>query len=201
MLNCCKVIVTAAFFLLFLPLIAQEKIEREKSVKQNDVHQKAVNWISKTFESPKRVKWYHEISNEGESFEAKLKHRSHAYSVKFDTTGIIMDVEKKVQFREIDQQTRENINDYFKDTYQNYNILKIQMQYTGTSDHLQGLIINRMLKDFEQLKEKDIVLKYEIEYRGKTETEDRLWEGLFDEDGYFLSKRVIILQQNFNVEY
>ena len=54
---------------------------------------------------------------------------------------------------------------------------------------------------FNEDDDHNIVVKYEIEYRGKTKTEDRLWEALFDQSGNLLSKRVIILQQNFNVEY
>ncbi|MFP4289652.1 MAG: hypothetical protein ACLFQS_10375 [Bacteroidales bacterium] len=195
----------AIFYLIILglsfPVNAQEKIEREKSVKQSEVPPKALEWISESFDSPQKVKWYHEISNEGISYEAKLKHQTDNYSVKFDTTGIIRDVEKIIRIKEIETFARKSITDYFEENYQRFKILKIQIQYTGTPDHLQKMLIRNMDKDGEDFGKLNIVVKYEIEYRGKTKTDDRLWEALFDKRGKLLSKRVIILQQNFNVEY
>ncbi|MFW5892530.1 MAG: hypothetical protein ACOCUQ_03910 [Bacteroidota bacterium] len=197
------------FYLLILclhfPLHAQEKkIEREKLVRQSKVPPNALEWISTSFDSPQKVKWYHEISGEGISYEAKFKHQKYKYSVKFDTTGTIKDVEKIIRIKEIETNARKSITNYFEENYDRFKILKTQIQYTGLSENLQKMIIgnkDKELEELEELEKLDITVKYEIEYRGKTKTEDRLWEGLFDIQGKLLSKRVIVLQENFNVEY
>jgi uncharacterized protein YxjI len=49
----------------------------------------------------KKVKWYIEEGNDGNTFEAKVVYKRHRYSIEFSEEGQILDVEKKVKFSEL----------------------------------------------------------------------------------------------------
>lgn len=196
-----KGLLSFSLMVISLAVLSQEKREQETNVKKEDVPETAVEWVQDAFDRKGKVKWYYEISDQGNSYEAKFKSKKERYSVKFDTTGQIIDIEVQADFREIVEPTREKILSFFTENYSAYNIMKVQFQYTGESDDLFEIIEEKEKDDFEELEDEDVTLRYEIEYRGKTSDYDKLWEGLFDQQGNLIQKKEIILPANFNVEY
>lgn len=182
------------FFCLPIFLFAQEKIEVEKQIKANEVSQPAKDYIQSTFEETKKIKWYLEISNDTKSHEAKFTYKKEKYSVKFDLDGAIIDIEKIIPFETIPKENNAKINSFLENNFENYNIRKIQVQYTGSKSELQSYI--------KKQSNKAISTKYEIEFMGKDAKNGKtLWEVLFDENGALLYQKEIILQPSNNLEF
>lgn len=182
-------------FLLFglgLSAKAQDKIEREKKVKATEVPKPAKKWLKDAFETTKSPKWYMEIFESGHSFEAKFKLDGNFYSAEFDSLGTIEDVEIELDFEELSEEVQQNLNQYFAEGYKTFKIRRLQIQYTGSPDDLEDF--------FDENENEGLVINYEIEFTGTDlEGVSLFWEGLFDEKGFYISKRKVITPPNENL--
>ncbi len=181
------------FTTLSLTIAGQVKYEREVRVPEKNVPPKAREWLKDAFEDIENAKWYFETTPEMNSYEAKFKWRRYNYSVKFDTLGLIVDIEKKIELSEIPKSTRSAILSYFEDHFHSYKILKIQEQATGDEDDLEDFI--------DDNEEEGITLRYEIEFHGVNAEGNKLWEALFSIDGKLIMLREIHLSPNFNIDF
>ncbi len=187
-------LITLAFLLFTVTVAgAQVKIERETRVKRHNVPERAREFINDAFEGFKRVKWYFEESNEGDSYEAKFRFQKKQYSVKFDTQGLIVDIEWIIPFEDVAQTAKESITGYFNENFISYRILKIQVQLLGSEDDLEDYI--------DEDEYDGVVINYEFEIQGKTPDENKLWEVIFDSEGKVLLHREIYLPDNFNLDF
>ncbi len=182
-----------SLFLAVINLNAQEKVEEEYRVKESEVPVQAQKWIHGTFGEMKGIKWYYEKSSGKASYEAKLKSDRKVYSIEFDTMGVIEDVEQKYEWNELESDIKTNLTKYFRSNYIKYKIIKIQKQYVGTATDLKNYI--------RQNEKEGITVNYEIEFHGKTQTENELWECLFSSNGELLQKKKIILKPANNLEF
>ena len=81
-------------------LLGQIKYEKEYDIEQKEVPRIALEFITKSgFE--KHVRWYREESQDGTTIEAKSKKNRHKYSIEFDTSGKLLDIEKTVKMLEL----------------------------------------------------------------------------------------------------
>ncbi len=188
-----KLFISGFLVLLSLCVIGQDKVEKEFRVKKKDVPAEAKKWFKDAFEGAGKVNWYYEESSDKGSYEAKLKYRGLEYSVEFDTTGKIEDIEVRQEWEDLPHETKDNINNYFLSNYIKYKVLKIQKQYTGSPDNLEDLI--------DEDETEGITVRYEIEFHGKTEKENELWEGLFSSNGSLLKVRKIKMMPTNNLEF
>lgn len=186
-----NLIMLSFFFVTFG--FAQEKKEVEKRIKKSEVHEDALEWLNDAYENKRKTKWYFQTDGDEEMFEAKLKHKKHLHSVEFNLEGEVQNVEVLIKEDELNKDVHQNIINYLENTYAKYSFSKIQIQYTGEGDDLEDMI------DEDELE--DITITYEIEYYGKSDTEDELWEGIFDEEGIFLEKRVVKIKATDNLDY
>lgn len=158
--------------------MAQEKVEREVKAKASEVPSSARDWLKDAFEEVKKPKWFIEYSQLGKAYESKFWWDKHFYSVKFDSLGNLMDVEIEIGSHEIPSDSWSKIQTYFSKEFDEYSVKKIQRQLTGNESDIE---------DYFDENEKDkVIIRYEIVFEGKKETW-QLWEGLFDENGEFLS--------------
>jgi hypothetical protein len=188
-----KNLIVLILIMISLSAGAQEKKERETRVNRRDVPEDAREFINDTFEGFKRVRWYFEESNEGNSFEAKFRWNRKLYSVKFDTKGKIIDIEWIVTFEDIPQTAKENIMAYLNENFTSYRILKIQKQLLGDEENLEDYI--------EEGYHPDVTINFEFEIHGKSPENNNLWEILFSETGAPILRREIILPDNFNLDF
>ncbi|NEV93541.1 hypothetical protein G3567_05165 [Psychroflexus sp. YR1-1] len=172
---------------------AQEKNEVEKRIEKQEVPQQAKAWLNDAYENKRRTKWYFQTDDEEQVFEAKLKHNKHLHSVEFDLDGNVRNIEVLIDENELDEEVRKVISTYLNTYFSKFSISKIQIQYTGEGDDLEDVIDE---DEFE-----DITVSYEIEFYGKTETEDELWEALFDSEGILIKKRSVNLKATDNLDY
>ena len=181
--------------LLLIPLgaLAQTKVEVERRVDATDVPAAAREWVSTTYESPHRLRWFYEESSDGRSYEAKLKHRGQWHSVEFGQDGTLQDIEIIIRGRELPETVRQPIRAYFDSTYTQHRIRKIQRQLTGSLSALRQAV--------QEDRTEPVSERYEIEFYGKNDQEDALWEGLFDHQGQLLKRREIVLRPTDNLTY
>lgn len=172
---------------------AQDKSEKEQRVHIKQVPGLAVEWFNDAYEKKRKTRWYFEETSGQQSYEAKLKWKGHMHSVEFDTSGVIQDIEIGVEWHELPVLVQENITLHLDSAFQKYRVQKIQEQWTGTPDDLEDLI--------DEGERDDLTIRYELEYYGKNESADELWEGLFDTDGFLLQERVVKLRPTDNLNF
>lgn len=161
--------------ILSIPLFSQSKFEREYRVKTNEIPSSARDFIDSCNFS-KKIKWYGEESQNGKSFEAKVKENGRRYSIEFDTLGNLQDVEIKIEVDEVSSATHKAIQDHFNQVFVRHKIIKIQSQWTGDRAVLRELVrTNKTNAAY--------TLKYEIVVKGKKAGEVKWYEILFDETG------------------
>lgn len=153
----------------------------------------AVDWLEDAYEEARRIKWYYEETSGDRSYEAKLDWEGHMHSVEFDTAGVIQDIEISIGFEEMPAAVRSKIFTFLDITYQKHRILKIQEQWTGAPGDLEDLI--------DEAEQENLTTRYEIEFYGRNEKEDEVWEGLFDAEGRLLEKRIVTLRTTDNLNF
>jgi hypothetical protein len=163
----------------------QDKYEREKNVKPVEVPDAARSWLRDAFEAVKSPKWYKELYESGYSYEAKFKWRGQYYSVEFDPDGTLQDVEIEVDFSDLPSVVRQNVTDYMSTTYRQFEISRLQIQYSGASRDLEDF--------FDDGELNALTVRYEIEYTATTSNAPTHYrEGLFDDTGRLISSRRVI---------
>jgi hypothetical protein len=188
-----KVKLSILFLFLAAYSFAQEKNEVERRVKKSEVAEAAKDWLKDAYENKRKTKWYFQTDGDKEVFEAKLKHRKHLHSVEFNLEGNVQNIEVLIKEKELDPEVYQNLIDDLNRNFNKFSISKLQIQYTGEPDDLEDLIDE---DEFE-----NITIHYEIEFYGKSDTEDELWEGLFDSKGKLLEKRIVKLKATDNLDY
>lgn len=118
---------------------------------EKDVPLSAREFINK-MDFASKIKWYFEQNYDKKSFEAKTKYKEKKYSIEFDNTGKIEDIEIQIQWMDVASSAQTSICAYLKNGLDRYKIKKNQLQYTGKEEDLIRL----------QDDTKDLVLKYEI---------------------------------------
>jgi hypothetical protein len=181
-------------YLIFLLLghctsiVAQTKLEREYRVKPAMVPERAHYCIQKfNFDQP--VKWYFEEGLNGKSFEAKTRHHNRYYSIEFDTSGVLLDIEIIIDRKEVDSLVIERIHSVLNEKFDKYKIDRFQIQYSGHLDYIFRLM--------EKGDPSNLTIRYELVIK----TKRNLFEFLFSETGHFEQMAEIIPRSSFNLEF
>lgn len=183
------------FCLLFvlalgLQTSAQQKIEKEYRIKASMVPKKAIDFIQECFPDTK-VKWHKEEGNSTYFLEAKLRFGGYLYSVKFNTDGTLLDTEYIISFNQIPDQARLKIENHLKERFTSFSIKKVQVQW------LADETITKKLIDKVKVSDLKFTTNFEIEVRGKHQSQVEFYEFLFSSKGELL-KEYTIIQRNPN---
>lgn len=176
-------------------LFGQGKYEKEYRIAEAKVPQLALSYVA-GFDFEKKVKWYREENLNTASIEAKTKHQKQGYSIEFDTTGQLQDIEIKIDFQQMNTSAQKRICEALNKEFDRYKIDKIQKQYTGPATTIQTYI-----KQMPPVRPADILLQYEIILEGKKEKTIRLYEYTFTEQGQLVGKSRILLRNTDILEY
>jgi hypothetical protein len=172
---------------------AQQKFEKESRLKPEDVPALAGQFIE-AVELDTRWKWYFEENLVGNSVEAKTKYNGEWYSVEFDTSGKIQDVEIETDLQEMKENVSRNILMALDSMFNSHKIDKIQIQYTAET----SVLIAILNKNAGQA---DSKIQYEIVVKGKTTGRPKLYEFTFTDNGKLLETSEIIFRNTDNLEY
>jgi len=175
-------------------LLAQSDIksEQEQSVKASEVPDPAKNWLQTNFPNITKVKWYVEQSSGKQSYEAKFKRNKRKFSAEFSQLGVFEDMELTLKCNDLPKQTMEQIDSYLIASYSKHKIVKVQAQiYQDMESAIASIDRNNF----------DFVEYYEIEFHGKNDKENELWEAQFDAKGILLNLRKIVQKSHDNLSY
>jgi hypothetical protein len=189
-------IIISAFLLMGVFQInthAQQKIERERSLKSEDVPQEAMQFIV-AVDMDTQWKWYFEENLVGNSVEAKARADGKRYSVEFDTSGNIQDVEVETSWKALDEQLRGSISQALDSMFRRHSIDKIQVQYSAEAPVLLAILNNRADPANSRI-------QYELVVKGKTTGRPKLYELTFSENGKLLETSEIIFRNTDHLEY
>lgn len=172
------------------------KQEFEKSIKPTEAPDRVRVFMDFFFPEVKKPRYYHESDGEAHFYEVKFKWREMPLSVEFFPNGQLMDIENLIDFDELADSVRQEIEAYFQSEYQRYHFNRVQIQYSGPAaiNVIEGI----MLDDFSRL-----TLRYEIEAEVSNPTDHAFgtYEFLFNHNGKLLQKRPILKRSSDNVTY
>ncbi len=178
-------------FLLFASICstgaaAQTKNEKESRVERTQFPEAAQTTINAFPKKAKRARFYRETDGEKLSFESKFKYQKHWYSVEFNEEGVLEDIEIVVKERELLEAALKNIETYFEENSEKFDIIKIQEQYiynvnSSEVKFLESITTNR----------KTTTSNYEIIVAVKTKGDWLLKETTFDSNGQFINSRTL----------
>ncbi len=177
----------------FQPLSAQLKFEREYRLKSREVPPAALEFMQ-ALPFTKKIRWYREEGYQRTSIEAKTKHQSKRYSIEFDTSGQIEDVEVIIKWKNISAETRQLISKQLGQNHQRFRVRKVQIQYTGTPQALREFIAGTS-------DESRVTIRYELIVKAKTDGQFQRFEYLFSEAGEFIKRALIIDQNSDHLEF
>lgn len=184
-----------AFFSFCATCFSQEKRERELRIKEDGFPKIALEKLSPFLEDAKRIRFYKEFDKKKTSYEAKFKKDRLFFSVEFDSTGILEDIEYTIESVDIPEESWKKIETYIKEVFDRPRIKKIQQQYP-----IQNSMEQQTLKDaFQNLLMPYI--NYELIIASKERKGFREYELLFDANGKFIRARKSIPQKYDHVLY
>lgn len=190
-----KFIITLIFSIcIFSELIAQQKFEKESRISKHKVPAKALLFID-SLNLKSKIKWYKEEGISKINYEAKFKYNKHLYSVEFDSSGMLEDIEKLITWNQIELKTQQEILNKLKTDCLKCKIEKVQIQYTSTNEN----DLLQLLKNNQ--KQSSIRINYEIVVKCTQSNNVDLIEYLFEESGHFLNSSIIIFKNSSHLEY
>lgn len=171
----------------------QNKYEREYDLKRENVPVLATNFIDSC--CPKhKVNWYGEESLQGKSIEAKINYKASLFSIEFDTSGRIQDIEKLIQIHEIPENTILIIKKQLDSIFRKHRIKKVQLQWLGTNQAVCELL----QKNRSELQH---TVNYEIVLQGAKQKSTKMYELLFNVDGGLVRVLEIVQRNTDNLDY
>lgn len=186
-----KISVFSALLLFFCihSIYAQEKIERESRISSDKVPAESVEYIS-SLQVKGKVKWYLEENLKGTYYEAKFKKDKIHYSIKFEASGKLYDVEEIFKYSKANFQAKQQIEKTLDEKYKNWKIKKAQLNWIGGPEILKQYVIDR--KSPEGIKP-----NFELVVRGKKPGDVGYYEYLFTIEGKLIAE-IRIAQDNLN---
>lgn len=164
--------------------LSQIKVEREHRIKKNQFPEAAHDFIKEKLKDAKKIRFYKETDTSKISYEAKFKKDKLFYSVEFDESGKLEDIEILIKEIDVPEDSWFNITKFLNEKFDKYRIRKIQQQYPITSAETAETTLNNA---FQNLLIPS--LNYELMVRGKTQDNHADFEILFGAEGDFIKMR------------
>jgi hypothetical protein len=173
---------------------AQEeaKFELEERVAHLEVPEIAKDSLCLLIPFKKRIRWYKEVSNIGQTYEAKFKHEGSRYSIEFDSLGHLADIEVELSWKNMKASEKAALNLAFS-SIQGFKLKRIQAQWTGRVIDLTRRESSNGLIPY--------AMAYEVEFKGEMNERLAYWEGLFTPEGELLDLKEVLLKdvENLNL--
>ena len=193
-LNCFLLLVF--FFLNIISTshcLAQQKYEREYSIKSSAVPVQALEFVNTVFKGAK-IHWYGEESLKGTTIEAKLKSSGKRYSIEFDKSGKIQDVEIMSSFKAIPSKTRNVMEGNLDKEFKKYKVDKTQIQWTASESALKKALSSDKTPA-------SVSIRYEVVVKAVKNKLSNYYEVLFESDGAIVSIHEIVQRNANNLIY
>lgn len=163
---------------------AQDKYEREFRIRKAQFPESAYEAVEGYLNKARRIRFYKEIDSSRQSFEIKFKKDRLHYSIEFDPSGALEDVEIRVRAVDLPNASYEAIESFLEATFDKHRIRKIQQQYPRNAFSSDK---ETLTKAFQNLLLPQ--LQYELIIMGRKEAGYNEYEVLFDSEGSFIKLR------------
>ncbi len=185
--------VLTIFFVARFSVYAQFKQEREFRIRAESAPVAAQDFVAACqFES--KVKWYWEEDVSSLSIEAKVRHQGRRYSIEFDTSGRLQDVEVRWHMDDLPSRTRTGILNHLETAFARFRIGKVQEQWIGPEPLLRDLIKAGEGATSAQT-------NYELIVRGRQGSRINRYEYLFDAEGSYIRHNLILSRNTDNLDF
>ncbi|PHQ29783.1 hypothetical protein [Leeuwenhoekiella nanhaiensis] len=154
------------------------KQEFEQGIEAKGMPEAAITYLQSLEGTKKRLQYYREQDGERQSFEAKFKLNGEKYSVEFDQTGMLEDIEIIRTQKEMGA-TLTAVKNYLETSFERHRIEKIQAHYEPKT------VFNTANPGIPDAWELIVATK-------NTENKLERFEMTFDADGNFLKSRKIV---------
>ncbi|MEM9675914.1 MAG: hypothetical protein AAF992_25205 [Bacteroidota bacterium] len=171
------------------------KQEVEKRIKKSEMPSAALNYLSEHWLSKSRkIRYYYETDGANTSYEAKLIREKRRFSIEFDSSGSLQDIEELIDYEQIPASVQANIDLILSQKYSKYRIQRVQRQF------LPDTIQQNALLHFSGLTS-ETVDNFEIEIDTQEGSAVQSYEMLFNVEGLLVQRRTIIRRSLDNFLY
>ena len=188
-----RLFVISTLILCVHATFAQQKFEKEYQLKTSEVPLRTRQFVD-SLDFDHRVKWYMEISQSGTSVEAKGRRDGKRYSVEFDTTGKIQDVEIEIPYGAIPNEVQNTMTQQLRGEFDTYRILKMQQQLTGSRNELLTYLTKPRGTSAP-------TIRYEATVKGSKSGERNEFEYTFSLLGEIEKRATVVFRNTDNLEY
>ncbi|MGV3556515.1 hypothetical protein [Larkinella arboricola] len=176
-----------------MPSLAQQKYEREYTIKPSAVPEKASKFIRDVFKGAK-IHWYGEESLKQKTIEAKFKVAGKRYSIEFDPSGEVQDVEIRSSFNAIPSETRAVLTKRLNREFDKFKVVKTQIQWKADKSILQQALV-------AETAPKSVQVRYELILKASKKRITNYYEVLCEKSGEVVSIHEIIQRNTDNLIY
>ena len=169
-------------------------MEKEIKLKNNEVPAELKQMVNNFMDDVKKISYFREENGKKISYEIKFLFRKSFYSIEFDDSLRLEDVEVVIKEDQLTDTVLGNIKDHLSN-HEKAKIDKIQKQFSSdkwADDEVINQALNNATGD---------IIRYELEVSLKKESEWKALEMLFSSDGRFISQREIIKRSSDFVLY
>lgn len=177
-----------------IPEAGAQKIEREKKVRKEVVPSTAIEFIS-SLRVTSKIKWYHEESLRGISWEAKTKVGIKKYSIEFDENGVLEDIEIQIHESSLSPEVSKKMMNVLSRHLGKPVTRKIQQQLTGKPEDLRAAFIRKHTIP------RTVTIRYEVVADGKVNGSKKRYEYTFDVYGNLLNHEQVLFRHTDNLEF
>jgi hypothetical protein len=189
------------FFLIlngFCSRAQDKKRESEQAIKKRELPAEILRSAEPFLHNASRLRYYYETDGDKESYEIKGRIEKKDYSVEYRKDGTLIDIEKLIDFEEIQEQARNSISGYLQEKYDKYLFTRVQQQYFPQENEDEA---DEVLEDFKEKDLEDFEIRYELEVDTRAGNKLGSFELLFDSNGKLLEKREIARRAEDNIYY
>ncbi len=175
---------------------SQETSEREYRIKRSEFPSIAYEFVKTELSNVKKLRFYKERDSTTTLYKAKLKKAKLYYSLEFDATGGLKNIEVLITSIDIPDDSFSPIQTYLGNNFNAFKIHKISQQYLVTDE----LPLKTTLKNaFQNLIIPSI--NYELVVSAKSDKGQQDYEILFDSNGKFMRIRELVAPNYDHVLY
>lgn len=176
------------FIILFALVSAfsfsQSKDEQEQRIDLEQFPKEAQLLLKDLPNDSKKLKFYRETDSLKVSYEAKFKYKKRFFSVEFDNTGKLEDIEVIIKNKKLDKTLLEALTNFYNTNYKSFKFIKIQQQYVPKYNPTNALILELLNGNSSSYK-----TNYEIIAEVKSNSKREIREFTFDDKGQLIRSR------------
>ena len=182
-----------AVIILFIssPILKAQAVknEVEDSIKREEMPKNALETLDEFWQGLNDIRYYFQTDGDSQSYEAKLEWQGNSYSIEFDDSGKVLDVEQLIEWDQVSSSASEGIGEYLQKEFRRVNITRLQRQYIA--DDEDDSDDEDFIDDILEGDEEDFEIRYELEVEGRSGRQIGAFELLFDHSGDLIQRRKI----------